>query len=470
MTEHVDKVLHGDSLEILRTMPAACVDAVVTDPPYGLAFMGKKWDYQVPAVELWREVLRVLKPGGHALVACGTRTQHRMAVNLEDSGFEIRDLIAWIYGNGFPKSMSANVAMDKFMAAEPLAADVYKVTAFLRDARIRAGWTNGRIDAIFGTNGMAGHWTSSASQPAVPSVREWEILKRELGFGDEMDDLVAKYGATERPEDWGSGVGEAGFLTALSDKRVGDPHRWGTALKPAMELWTLARKPLARKPLAGTVSANVQAYGTGALNIAGCRVAGDMAGAHYGGISATDSHKFAGLNGKEYATAPHQGGRWPANMIHDGSDEVLELLPAGAARFYYCAKASRAEREAGCEGLSSKNIAGKGNGLGRSCSTCGAPVIGGCSCENRTFVDPAQRNHHPTVKPLALMRWLVRLVTPPGGLVLDPFAGSGTTAMAAKAEGFRYLAIEREPDYVAIAQARIASIQVTRPLPLEVPA
>jgi len=155
VTAASNQILQGDCLEILRTLPAECIDAVVTDPPYGLQFMGKKWDYQVPGVETWREVLRVLKPGGHALVACGTRTQHRMAVNVEDAGFEIRDLVAWIYGSGFPKSISANDAMEKWLAGGTVPATVYKVTAFVRAARDRAGWTNSRIDALFGTNGMA---------------------------------------------------------------------------------------------------------------------------------------------------------------------------------------------------------------------------------------------------------------------------------------------------------------------------
>jgi len=286
---------HGDCLEVLRTMGSDSVDAIVTDPPYGLAFMGKRWDYDVPSVDIWAECLRVLKPGGHLLAFAGTRTQHRMAVRIEDAGFDIRDMIAWVYGSGFPKSHNLD----------------------------------------------------------------------------------------------------------------GDWQGWGTALKPALEPITVARKPLV-----GTVAANVLEHGTGALNVDGCRVGRDTD--DVSGWSQTGSKASANraMSGGNYArdAKPDAAGRWPANLIHDGSEEPCALL-GDAARFFYCAKASKADRGEG--------------------------------------------NNHPTVKPTDLMRYLCRLVTPPGGIVLDPFMGSGSTGKAALLEGFQFIGIEREQQYLDIARARI---------------
>ncbi|MDT0138073.1 site-specific DNA-methyltransferase [Acidovorax sp. PRC11] len=361
----MEYTLHrGDCLAVLRTMADASVDAIVTDPPYGLTsdgggpsrkgqdgpygraragaarggFMGLAWDSGVPGVEIWAECLRVLKPGGHLLAFAGTRTQHRMAVNIEDAGFEIRDMIAWVYGSGFPKSRN-----------------------------------------------LDGEWRG-----------------------------------------------------------------WGTALKPALEPITVARRPLA-----GTVAANMLQHGTGALNIDGCRVGGE-------------------------------GGRWPANLIHDGTEEVVALFPestsgamkagtmraaqegpgsvcygtfggnftsadipastGSAARFFYCAKASRADRNAGMP------------------SSDTPAVAYGATMREREDADWGARNgnFHPTVKPTDLMAYLVRLVTPPGGLVLDPFMGSGSTGKACMREGFRFVGIDLDDDgngnplgYVEIARARI---------------
>lgn len=373
---------HGDCVTVLRAMPSTSVDSVVTDPPYGLSFMGERWDRDVPGQEVWAECLRVLKPGGHLLAFAGTRTQHRMATNIEAAGFEVRDMIAWAYGNGYPKSRDVSDAMARHAAGEPWQAaavvvrpGVYQVTEFLREARNRAGWTNRQIDALFGTNGMAGHWTTSGSQPAVPSVRQWEVLKGSLGFGDDLDGLVADLAATERPEPSSEGGDRGRFLSGLSASECKPAGQWGTALKPAMEPITMARKPPA-----GSVTANVRAYGAGALNIGGCRI-GDEA-------------------------------RWPANLIHDGSPEVLEQF-GQAARFFYCGKASKSD---------------KGEG-----------------------------NTHPTVKPTDLMAYLCRLVTPPGGVVLDPFMGSGSTGKAAVREGFRFIGIDMTAEYVEIARERLTA-------------
>lgn len=391
------------------------VDAVVTDPPYGLSFMGKKWDYDVPSVEVWAECLRVLKPGGHLLAFAGTRTQHRMAVRIEDAGFEIRDMIAWVYGSGFPKSHNISKAID-------------------REA---------------GERGAVG--------------------KRFVAAGGDLPSPKRNY---EDPP-----------IVLEAAKRW---DGWGTALKPAMEPITMARKPLE-----GTVAENVLEHGTGAINVDGCRVELEtdcrlLKGGTYGGNRGSDKGtSMFGTNTKGLGyQVPSANGRWPANLIHDGSDDVVRLFPqsnssatprnrsprvdrtqwrnggaeysdtteygdtGSAARFFYCAKSSRSERNKGLEGFEVKRT-------GAMQATADGSMLTGSGNERTT----ARANVHPTVKPIALMRYLCRLVTPPGGTVLDPFTGSGTTGIAAKLEGFSFIGIEREAEYVAIAEARIEEAQ-----------
>ena len=341
------ELLHGDCLDRLRELPDCSVDACVTDPPYGLSFMGKAWDYDVPGADVWREVLRVLKPGGHLLAFAGTRTQHRMAVQIEDAGFEIRDMIAWVYGSGFPKSLDVSKAIDKAAGAEREVVGSYTVTG-----TAAKGQHKGRAAASADRGSAAGcAKVLDITAPATPEAQQW-----------------------------------AG---------------WGTALKPALEPITVARKPFK-----GTVAANVLEHGTGAINVDGCRVAGVK------GVLASPSNagSLGWSTGGDMDRKQQQNGRWPANLIHDGSDEPCALL-SDAARFFYCAKASKADR-------------GDGNG-------------------------------HPTVKPTELMRYLCRLVTPPGGVVLDPFMGSGSTGKAAVLEGFRFIGIEREAEYLEIARHRV---------------
>ena len=316
---------HGNCLDILRTMPDASVDAIVTDPPYGLSFMGKRWDYDVPSVEIWEQCLRVLKPGGYLLAFAGTRTQHRMAVRIEDAGFEIRDMIAWMYGSGFPKSHN------------------------------------------------------------------------------------------------------------LQDDRQG----WGTALKPAMEPITMARKPFK-----GTVADNVQAYGTGAINIDGCRIGNDLIKT----MAKSQGEGFqSDYNGCEEST--HLG-RWPANVLHDGCEDVLRGM-GEAARFFYTPKACKEDRDDGCEMMEARWKAGY------SYTDTAGNAADGMFKDRETF----KRNFHPTVKPTDLMRYLCRMVTPPGGIVLDPFTGSGSTGRGAVLEGFRFIGCEMDADYIEIAKARILAAE-----------
>lgn len=369
-------LLHlGDCLGVLKTLPANSIDACVTDPPAGIAFMGKSWDRDKGGRDAWiawmtevaRECLRVLKPGGHALVWAIPRTSHWTATAWENAGFEVRDRIAHLHGQGFPKSSN-----------------------------------------------QGGAWDG-----------------------------------------------------------------WGTALKPACEDWWLLRKPLE-----STVAASLATHGTGALNIDGCRIQGAKGAGVWGSSNKAcqDGRTFnASPDGEDYRSEPHQAGRWPANVTHDGSDEVVSLFPSeagaaapvhrrradkfrpaygaikgdideqgstfhgdsgSAARFYYCAKATRADREEGCEAFDER------------------PLLWSSGTQSPgTFQSDgtkrAARNNHPTVKPVALMRWLCRLVTQPGGTILDPFMGSGSTGKAAMLEGFRFIGIEQDAGYLKIAEARI---------------
>ena len=364
----------GDALEVLRTIESDSVDSVVTDPPYELGFMGKAWDSTGVAysVELWREVLRVLKPGGHLLAFGGTRTFHRLACAIEDAGFEIRDTIMWVYGSGFPKSLDVSKAIDKAAGAE---------------REVLSSFERSRSGGILGAETVI---TRNITAPATPEARQW------------------------------SG--------------------WGTALKPACEPITVARKPLI-----GTVAENVLAHGTGAINVDACRVGTEVVG-WGGGAAGGNTWNTENCGLAKSGQARPVLGRWPANLIHDGSDEAVRLFPVtgggagSAARFFYCAKASKSDRDEGCEGMEERVAGGM---QGRHDGSMGSITL--------------RRNHHPTVKPTALMRYLCRLVTPPGGIVLDPFMGSGSTGKAAMLEGFRFIGIEIDPEYVELARKRIAA-------------
>jgi site-specific DNA-methyltransferase (adenine-specific) len=426
----------GDCRDILKTLPDNSIDSVVTDPPYELGFMGKKWDNTGIAYDtsMWAQVLRVLKPGGHLLAFGGTRTYHRMVVAIEDAGFEIRDSIHWIYGSGFPKSLDVSKAIDKRGGA---------VAGFedFRDAVKAAMKANGvsrsTLQDALG-NYMLSHYLTAGSQPAVPNYRDYVIIRDTVGLGDTFDHLFAweaereVVGKSDNGIAGGTGehAGEGGAygfgaefdITAPATDAAQQWEGWGTALKPAHEPIVVARKPLT-----GTVAANVLEHGTGALNIDGCRI-GDPPG------------------------------RWPANVIHDGSDEVTAMFPNTMSGSGNKNKNNRNSVNVFGNGL------GKGNGIG----------IGGDSGSAARFFYAAKAsraernaentttNNHPTVKPIALMRYLLKLVTPPNGTTLDPFAGSGTTLIAAIHENFHAIGIELTPEYHPIIQARIQHAQATR--------
>ena len=432
---------HGDCLEVLRTLADRSVDAVVTDPPYGLAFMGKRWDYDVPAVDVWAECLRVLKPGGHLLAFAGTRTQHRMAVRIEDAGFEIRDMIAWVYGSGFPKSLDVSKAIDKRGGAT---ANFEEFRDAVKKAMKEQGLKTSALADALG-NFMLSHYLTAGSQPAIPNYRDFKIIREFVNLGDSFNHLFAAEAEREVVGQQGGNLlavapGQDNDrsattldITAPATDAARQWHGWGTALKPALEPITVARKPLS-----GTVAATVLEHGTGALNVDECRVPGEPVPVFdtLGGRKFEQTHTQPERRTQQVGTS--DAGRWPANLIHDGSEEVVGLLN-DAARFFYCAKASAKDRDEGVAGVA--GVAG-----------VGALRDGGRQSLPR-------KNHHPTVKPTDLMRYLCRLVTPPGGTVLDPFMGSGSTGKAAMLEGFDFIGIERDPEYAKIAEARIGAVR-----------
>lgn len=456
------QILHGNNIDLLRTLPDCSVDSIVTDPPYELGFMGKKWDSTGIAysVELWSECLRVLKHGGHLLAFSGSRTYHRMTVAIEDAGFEIRDQIMWVYGSGFPKSLDVSKAIDKLDAKDEQQQRRYKFTEWVRST----GLTAKQIDDATQTN-MGGHYVTDASQPAimtrehleavrhliddvpawveaecdVRSVESKQFASREV-VGKTVTNLTVyrNIGKTNT-------IGEINITTAATDEAK-QWSGWGTALKPAHEPIVMARKPLGEK----TVAENVLRYGTGAINIDASRVGTETiktSGGRSAPITGDDRTGAAlGMYGQSEPLNTTHEGRFPANFIHDGSDEVLALMPDtgndSAARFFYCAKAGKAERNAGLEALPMVK---------------GGSMSGGEETRpDRPTNHPIRQNFHPTVKPVSLMRYLVRMVTPPNGTVLDPFTGSGTTLVAAVLEGFDSIGMEMTADYLPIIEGRVA--------------
>jgi len=432
----------GDCRPWLAAMPEASIDAIATDPPYGLAFMGREWDKALPDPATWAELLRVAKPGAHLVAFGHPRLYHRLAVDIEDAGWELRDCLMWLFGTGFPKSLDVSKAIDAAAGAE---------------RPVVGRGESGRTSVLGGLAGRSGERGRGGGELVTPDAARW------------------------------SG--------------------WGTALKPAWEPIVLARKPLA-----GTVAANVLEHGTGGINVDGCRVGWRDESDRVAGRPASFSRAHAGFNGEAFAIADRShrdpvaeqsnAGRWPANVVLDeeaaarldgetgaltsrgnigpsiakgppgaayaigaerpSGSEYTYGDSGGASRFFYTAKASRAEREAGLGGKrrrSSAEITGRAEGSA------------GSKHPRASVTGSKRANTHPTVKPIDLMQWLVRLVTPPGGKVLDPFTGSGTTGCAAALEGFEFAGAELSATYAEIARARIehwrsVAVERSRQLPL----
>lgn len=380
MSLQLNTIYNEDCLETMKRMPDNYLHAIVTDPPYGLSFMGKAWDYDVPKVEIWREALRVLKPGGHLLAFAGSRTYHRMAVAIEDAGFEIRDQLIWMYGSGFPKSLNIGKAVDKLQGNE----------------REVVGTEVLKGNAAVSTKEKGGTFVAGAS---FTGVKEIELTK----------------GTSE----W---------------------EGYGTALKPAHEPCVLARKPIE-----GTVANNVLKHGTGGLNIDGTRVGAET-------ITQTRTQMKAWRASEGRTDIPESAdnsqtqttGRFPANLIHDGSDEVVGLFP------------QTGKSKAG--GSSGTTFA---TGSTRTDPRVGHNDNGGSA--SRYFYtakaskrERGQGNSHPTVKPIALMKYLVKLVAPPkNGIIYDPFSGSGTTLLACQKLGIDFIGSEISKEYCDIAEERL---------------
>lgn len=478
------RIVHADCLTALRDLPDASVDAVVTDPPYGLSnttpaqvtetitrwvsgdreylpsargFMGHEWDGFVPPVAVWDECLRVLKPGGHLLAFAGSRTQDLMGLAVRLAGFEIRDSIAWLYGSGFPKSMDVSKAIDSTGGVS--AADQARV---LRAARERAGMTREEVAAVVGcTASSVRDWEEGraravgrATEFITPSPAYRSKLADVLGYTEDERVIVGVSSPTGAI--WGNGAGRKEYAAPTTDA-AREWEGWGTALKPAHEPVTLARKPLT-----GTVAANVLEHGTGALNIDACRISTSDADAKAMERANTPgSGRFKagraepGAMGRSKPSQPLDTtkGRWPANVVLDESQAAELDRQSGASR----SPASYVRTAAAESNL-------YGQGMGHNAAGKLAVNYGDSGGASRFFyVAKAPKSERPvvdgiahsTVKPLTLMRWLVRMVTPPGGTVLDPFAGSGTTLEAAMLEGFNAVGIEREADYLPLIHARI---------------
>ena len=501
-------IIHGDCLEELKKLEDNSVDAVICDPPYGLSntkpkqvadvlaawvtgdteavpakrggFMGKDWDSFVPPPAVWEECMRVLKPGGHMAVFAGARTQDLMGLSIRLAGFEIRDTLGWIYGSGFPKSMDISKAIDKRRDEdlEPQA----RVAKWLVDRMAEKGMTRKNISDHFNAANVAQqwttYWTDGAVKPRVPKWDQWQELKQLLGFSDELDAEVWRLNGrkgtpgeawekrevvSERPA---YGIGGNGILNGHSEgatAKVTNPATseaqrwdgWGTALKPAIEPIILARKPLD-----GTVANNVLAHGVGGLNIDACRVPTTDRWEASGVQSAPGSSLQGSADGSlnVSVSSTHEAGRFPANV----------LLDEHAAK--------EMDRQSGWS--KSPETTGRGaggqNGKYRPIGAQGTvPAPGDSGGASRFFPvfkyqakapkkerpvierEDGSKIQHPTVKPLALMEWLVSLIVPPGGVVLDPFAGSGTTLQAAINKGFQPIGIEQDADYIQLINKRL---------------
>ena len=501
-------IICGDSLELLREMLPDSIDTIITDPPYGLSFMGKHWDYDVPSIEIWQACLRVLKPGGTLLCFAGSRTQHRMAVNVEDAGFVLKDCILWLYAQGFPKATDISKQLDKQDAVQEQQARRLKFTEWVR----AQGVTSAQIDDATNTN-MGGHYTTQASQPAVMTrehlelcrglfseIPEWVVIECDKRSVESKNFADREVVGEKMTKDFGHHKG------SMMSKETTDNNETQTKTvaitapaTPEAKLWngwkSHSLKPayepvlVCMKPNDGSYAENALKWGVSGLWIDGGRIGTEIRTCEYNiGRNMKPQNGWNNHNLKSITKTTT--GRFPANIILD--EEAGRMLdeqsgvskstggPAnteptnadsaiygfakypkmhksgahhsdsgGASRFFYCAKASKAERNAGCEGLEEKQTTGGGGTNNTPDDVCG----------KYGSIKAKGHNHHPTVKPLALMEYLCKLTkTPTGGIVLDPFCGSGTTCKACVNTGRKYIGIERDPEYCKIAEARIKEI------------
>jgi DNA modification methylase len=481
------QILHGNNLDILPTLADNSIDSIVTDPPYELGFMGKKWDSSGIAysVELWQQCLRVLKPGGHLLSFGGTRTYHRVAVAIEDAGFELRDSIAWLYGSGFPKSLDVSKAIDK-RGGESIG----WFGEWLRAWRKQNNISQKEVAALFPSKsgnltGCVANWELGLN---LPTAEQFTIICRHFNLPFESIEEAQREvigskmsGIANKDEKERHTIGASKAIqvdiTAPATPEAQQWQGWGTALKPAFEPVIVARKPIE-----GTVANNVLKWGTGGLNIDGSRIGrqdGDNSSA--GNRTATFGTQDTNSGGDgSGGWTQNDSGRWPANIILDpytaelldeqsgqsgttttktgqydsrsefggGQINIRHPDSGGASRFFYVAKTSKRDRNEGLDDLDEKpstkqfmsGVEDEGNNVDGS---------------SRAFANPVAKNFHPTVKPTSLMEYLIKLVTPPNGTVLDPFTGSGSTGKAAILQGFDFIGIEMTEEYLPIIEGRL---------------
>ena len=447
-------LLNGDCIEEMQKLidDGVQVDSVVTDPPYELGFMGKSWDASGIAFDkkTWELAFQLLKPGGYLLAFSASRNYHRMAIAVEDAGFEIRDQIMWIYGSGFPKNLNIGKGIDK----KPNA-DLNEFSKALKERRIELGYSLSEADKLItGGTTMYSFLEGRKNDDVYPPNREyWKNIKKHFGMNGwekiiennlkVVGEKDGSYGYQKNGERWKNTTNETELTSEIAKQYEG----WGTALKPAHEPIVMARKPLE-----GTVVDNVLKHGTGGINIDGCRIETEenLNGGAYaknGNRGSLEGDIRSGASEGMFQSEKTIGedfvqpiGRFPANVIHDGLDTEW-------ARYFYVPKTSKSERNQGLVEFDDKQYSHDGR--------------------KKSIENPYQRNksisknNHPTVKPQELMKYLCRLVTPKGGTVLDPFMGSGSTGMAAKDEGFDFIGIEREKEYFEISEQRI---KTTAPL------
>jgi len=474
-------VIQADCLQEMTAWPASSIDAIVTDPPYGLNFMGKAWDHGVPGVPYWQEALRVAKPGAYLAAFGGTRTSHRLACAIEDAGWEIRDTLSWMYGQGFPKSLDVSKAIDKAGAADGEALQRFR--AAITHAREAKGLSRSEVStAVVGSaSGAVWNWETGLR---VPTGEHWNQMVRVLdlsadftGLRDaaEREIIAARRGNT-KTFDVGADevVGPRPPVTAPATDAAKQWVGYGTALKPAWEPIILARKPLI-----GTVAANVLAHGTGGINIDGCRVGTESVSTHSRGTNGAFPKRPGETSPEESGRVSDQreglqvgvarSGRWPANVIlgcaceteHE-PDCAVRLLDEQTVGVLHNAgsatKSTPGNQGHGAFSASAYGHSGRSGRIGDSGTSASRFFYCAKASRSERTHGGLVENVHPTVKPVSLMRWLVRLITPPEGIVLDLFCGSGSTLVSAVQEGFDCVGIEIEGASAATALARCRSI------------
>jgi DNA modification methylase len=465
-------LLHGDCLDLLRTLDADSIDAIVTDPPYGLSFMGKRWDYDVPSEAIWRECLRVLKPGGHLLAFAGTRTQHRMAVRIEDAGFEIRDMIAWVYGSGFPKSHNGPWGGTALKPAlEPITVARKPLEGTVA-ANVLAHGTGGlNIDGcrVAGPPSGLKPYTRAVDQRESQAANHADVTFTDHPAGrwpanlihDGSEEVLAGFPQTTSGKGGGAGMGFHGGKGDADIERgygdTGSAARFFKSCQMEMEDWLLQQSldqiaSAAASPssacetsIAATVAeTKSSAFNSGASPVIPASIGNSSNCTPNHSPAPADQSENTGTIPTMPTSTELNGFARPAIVASTnlGSAEKAAAGngPVTGMRFLYQPKASKKDRDEGLDGFEAKPRQTMGSGIG------GQP--------DQDMAN--NKNFHPTVKPTDLMRYLCRLVTPPGGTVLDPFMGSGSTGKAARLEGFQFIGIERDADYFAIAQRRIA--------------